>query len=53
LLPDDEIMKTDKPVKLTLGSASVSGTGMVANNATQQVHLDSQSHIEFPPRDKR
>ncbi|TFW30774.1 LPS export ABC transporter periplasmic protein LptC [Massilia horti] len=53
LLPDDEIMKTDKHVTLTLGGMSVSGTGMVANNATQQVHLDSQSHIELPPRDKR
>jgi lipopolysaccharide export system protein LptC len=38
---------------MKLGAATVSGTGMVANNATQQVHLASQSHIEFPPRDNR
>ncbi len=53
VLPDEEIMKTDLPVEMKLGAATVRGTGMVANNATQQVHLASRSHIEFPPRDKR
>jgi lipopolysaccharide export system protein LptC len=53
VLPDEEIMKTDQPVVMKLGAATVSGTGMVANNATQRVHLASQSHIEFPPRDNR
>ena len=53
VLPDEEIMKTDQPVEMRLGAAIVRGTGMVANNATQQVHLARQSHIEFPPRDAR
>jgi lipopolysaccharide export system protein LptC len=53
VLPDEEIMKTDLPVEMRLGAAIVRGTGMVANNATQQVHLARQSHIEFPPRDNR
>lgn len=53
VLPDEEIMKTDLPVVMKLGAATVRGTGMVANNATQQVHLASRSQIEFPPRDKR
>jgi lipopolysaccharide export system protein LptC len=49
VLPDEEIMKTDKPVDMKLGGAIVHGVGMVANNATQQVDL-SNSHITFPPR---
>jgi lipopolysaccharide export system protein LptC len=53
VLPDEEIMKTDQPVEMRLGAAIVRGTGMVANNATQQVHLARDSHIEFPPRDTR
>jgi lipopolysaccharide export system protein LptC len=53
VLPDEEIMKTDLPVEMRLGSMLVRGTGMVANNATQQVDLQSQSFIQFPPRDKR
>jgi lipopolysaccharide export system protein LptC len=53
VLPDEEIMKTDQPVEMKLGAMLVRGTGMVANNATQQVELESQSHIEFPPRGKR
>jgi lipopolysaccharide export system protein LptC len=46
-------MKTDKPVEMRLGAATVHGTGMVANNATQQVHLASQGRIIYPPRATR
>lgn len=53
VLPDEELMKTDKPVEMKLGGSTVRGTGMVANNATQKVHLASQSQVVFPPRDKR
>lgn len=53
VFPDEEIMKTDQPVEMKLGAATVHATGMVANNATQQVHLATQSHMEFPPRDNR
>jgi lipopolysaccharide export system protein LptC len=53
VLPDDEVMKTDKPVEMKLGAATVHGTGMVANNATQQVDLASHSRITFPPRANR
>jgi lipopolysaccharide export system protein LptC len=28
----------------------VKGTGMVANNATQQLHLSSRGQIVYPPR---
>jgi lipopolysaccharide export system protein LptC len=53
VLPDEEIMKTDAPVVMTLGSATVRSVGMVANNATQQVHLASQGHMTLPARAAR
>jgi lipopolysaccharide export system protein LptC len=53
VLPDEELMKTDKPVEMQLGAATVRGTGMTANNATQQVHLASRGQIIYPPRQAR
>ena len=53
VLPDEEIMKTDLPVEMKLGDTLVRGTGMVANNATQQVHLSSEGRMIIPPRNNR
>ncbi|MDN4037901.1 LPS export ABC transporter periplasmic protein LptC [Massilia sp. YIM B02443] len=50
VLPDEEILKTDQPIEMQLGASSVKGTGMVANNATQQLHLSSRGQIVYPPR---
>jgi lipopolysaccharide export system protein LptC len=50
ILPDDEIAKTDKPIRMTLGAASVDAVGMVANNATQQIALGGRGKITYPPR---
>ena len=50
VLPDEEIMKTDKPIEMQLGAATIRGTGMVANNATQKLHLSSRGQIVYPPR---
>ncbi len=47
LLPDDEIMKTDLPVFINLGNSTLSGTGMLANNTTQQLQLLSKVHGIF------
>lgn len=41
ILPDDDIMKTPKPVELHLGKSTLNGTGMFANNATGEFHLSS------------
>ncbi len=49
LLPDDDIMKTDAPVDLLLGTTKLRGTGMVANNATRQLNLASRVHGLFIP----
>jgi lipopolysaccharide export system protein LptC len=53
VLPDEEVMKTDQPVEMMLGGATVRGTGMQANNATQKVHLDGRGHLTYPPRANR
>jgi lipopolysaccharide export system protein LptC len=52
VLPDEEIMKTDQPIEMQLGAATVRGTGMVANNATQKLHLASRGQIVYPPRQR-
>lgn len=48
-LPDDDIVKTDLPVDILLGTSSLKGTGMVANNATQTLHVASRTTIVIPP----
>lgn len=52
-LPDEEIVKTTLPVEIKLGAATLTGVGMQANNATQKLHVNSQSHIVYPPRQSR
>lgn len=53
VLPDEDIVKTDKPIEMKLGASSVAGIGMVANNATQQLHLGGRGQIIYPPRAPR
>lgn len=52
LLTDEEIAKTDKPVQITLGAASMTGVGMTVNNATQQMQAGRGEAI-YPPRAPR
>ena len=52
-LPDEEIVKTALPVEIQLGSATLKGVGMQANNATQTLHVNSRSQIVYPPRQSR
>jgi len=51
-LPDEDIAKTDKPVRMSLGGATMSGVGMVVNNATQQMHA-GRGAATYPPRGSR
>lgn len=53
VLPDEDIVKTDKAIEMQLGASSVAGVGMLANNATQQVHLGGRGQIIYPPRAPR
>ncbi|MGH8806748.1 MAG: LPS export ABC transporter periplasmic protein LptC [Noviherbaspirillum sp.] len=44
LLPDEDVVKTDKPVAITVGRSTLNGTGMYANNATRELRLASNVH---------
>jgi len=44
LLPDEEVVKTDKSVIINFGSSTLTGTGMFANNATREFRLTSNVH---------
>jgi lipopolysaccharide export system protein LptC len=50
VLADDEIVKTDRPVQMTLGAATANGVGMIAENPTQKLHLGGRGQIVYPPR---
>jgi lipopolysaccharide export system protein LptC len=49
VLTDEEIAKTDQPVQITLGNASMTGVGMTVNNATQQMRA-GRGELTYPPR---
>ena len=49
LLPDDDVMKSDKPVDMTLGTSKLKGTGMYANNATRELQLFGNVHATYQP----
>ncbi|NEX61322.1 LPS export ABC transporter periplasmic protein LptC [Noviherbaspirillum galbum] len=49
VLPDDDVMKTDKPVVITSGEAVLNGVGMVANNATRELRLLNNVHGTYQP----
>lgn len=44
LLTEEDVVKTDRPVDITMGQSKLTGTGMVANNATRELHLTSNVH---------
>lgn len=50
VLADDEIIKTDRPVRMTLGAAKVEGVGLVAEHPTQKLQLGGRGKIVYPPR---
>jgi lipopolysaccharide export system protein LptC len=49
ILPDDDVMKTDKPVVITSGPSILKGVGMFANNATREFKLMSSVHGTYQP----
>jgi lipopolysaccharide export system protein LptC len=50
MLTDEEIMQTDRPVHMVLGKSILNGTGMLANNATGELHLNNRVHATLPPK---
>jgi lipopolysaccharide export system protein LptC len=52
LLPDDDLIKTDRPVLVKTGTIESTAVGMVANNATQQLDLLSKVKMHLKKRVK-
>lgn len=50
VLPDEDVMKTDRPVKLISGVNVLTGIGMFANQATGEFRLASRVNGMLPPR---
>lgn len=50
LLPDEDIARTDKPVEIRMGQSIMNGTGMIANNATQEFQLLHNVRGTYQPR---
>jgi lipopolysaccharide export system protein LptC len=50
VLPDEDVVRTDKPVEITLGQSTLNGIGMFANNATRELRLSSNVHGTYQAR---
>jgi lipopolysaccharide export system protein LptC len=51
VLPEKDIVTTDRYVDIRVGNMHLSGTGMVANNATRQLTLESRVNgVYLPPK---
>ncbi len=49
LLPDEDVMQSDQPVKVLLGQSTLSGNGLFANNATRELRVSGNVRGNFPP----
>jgi lipopolysaccharide export system protein LptC len=51
IFPDEDQMKTDKPVHLATSDGTVvTGTGMFVDNASRKVQIDTRVHMTLPAR---
>jgi lipopolysaccharide export system protein LptC len=50
VLPEDDVVQTDKPVEITMGQSILNGIGMFANNATRELRLSSNVHGTYQAR---
>ena len=53
ILPDEDILQTERGVDMTLGSAHMTGTGMYVNNATREFRMAQRVHGTYPPQAAR
>lgn len=53
VLPEKDIVSTDRRVDIRIGDVQLSGTGMIANNQTRQLSLESRVSGIYPPSNKR
>lgn len=47
LLPDEDVMQSDQPVRMTLGRSVLSGNSMFANNATRELRVTGNVRSSF------
>lgn len=52
-LPDDDLVKTDKPVMIRMGMSTLTGVGMIADNSKQALTLESNTHATYVPAPRR
>lgn len=45
VLPDENVMRTDAPVRIDHGTSVVTGVGMEANNVTRQLEIHSKGRM--------
>jgi lipopolysaccharide export system protein LptC len=48
-LPDDDVVRTDKPVEILLGRSTLTGTGMYVNQATREFKIAGDVHGIYRP----
>ncbi|WAW10855.1 LPS export ABC transporter periplasmic protein LptC [Oxalobacter vibrioformis] len=53
VLPDEDIMRTDREVIAYQGSATMTGIGMESNNATRELFLLSRAKVVYPPANQK
>lgn len=53
LLPDEDIMTSDKAVEITIDQSKITGVGMYANNATMQLRLLNDVHGTYRATPKK
>jgi lipopolysaccharide export system protein LptC len=52
IFPEEDRIETDQPVRVQVGAATATGTGLQANNATGQIHMQGRGTLVLPPRAK-
>lgn len=52
LLPDEDVIQTDKPVDITMGQSKLMGSDMYVNNATREFRLNSNVHGTYQPPER-
>lgn len=53
VLVNEDVVRTDQPVQITLGKSVLNGNGMVANNATRQLELTQPVRALFAAQNQR
>ncbi|MES3024555.1 MAG: LPS export ABC transporter periplasmic protein LptC [Pseudomonadota bacterium] len=48
--PDQDRMQTALPVRMAIGGATVTGTGLTFDNAKRTLHMASRGHAVYPPK---